>query len=148
MFPKKFGKVAPNLAFMYIYKQQGYTYHNSPGKKQMTRLVAIIIIIAAGYFIIRYIIRTLKQGLAKESGTGDRRYQGWNHVNTEEGYRQILGVTSKDSPATIRRKYKELLSKYHPDKVQHLGTEFQEMAEMKTKAIMEAYEFFRKKYNL
>ena len=114
----------------------------------MTRLVAIIIIIAAGYFIIRYIIRTLKQGLAKESGTGDRRYQGWNHVNTEEGYRQILGVTSKDSPATIRRKYKELLSKYHPDKVQHLGTEFQEMAEMKTKAIMEAYEFFRKKYNL
>ena len=114
----------------------------------MTRLAAIIIIIVAGYFIIRYIIRTFKQELSKGSETGDRRYQGWKHVNTEEGYRQILGVTSEDSPATVRRKYKELLSKYHPDKVQHLGIEFQEMAEMKTKAIMEAYEFLRKKYNL
>lgn len=114
----------------------------------MTRLVAIIIFIAAVYFVIRYIIRTFKQGLSRESETGDRQYQGWKHVNTEEEYRQILGVTSKDSPAAIRRKYKELLSKYHPDKVQHLGTEFQEMAEMKTRAIMEAYEFFRKRYNL
>ena len=69
-------------------------------------------------------------------------------ANREEEYRKILGVTNKDTPATIKTRYKELLTKYHPDKVQHLGVEFQEMAERKTKAIMEAYEFFQKKYNL
>ncbi len=114
----------------------------------MIRFVLMIIFIIAGYLIIRYAIRTLKQELSKGSETGDRRDQGWKHVNAEEGYEQILGVTSKDSPATVKRRYKELLSKYHPDKVQHLGIEFQEMAEMKTRAIMEAYEFFRKKHNL
>jgi DnaJ-domain-containing protein 1 len=59
-----------------------------------------------------------------------------------------LGITNIDSAADIRKRYKELLAQYHPDKVQHLGVEFQEMAEKKTRAIMEAYEFFRKKYNL
>ncbi len=43
---------------------------------------------------------------------------------------------------TIKRNYKELLGKYHPDKVQHLGPEFQEMAEKKTREILEAYEYF------
>jgi len=57
-------------------------------------------------------------------------------------------ITADDDLATIRKKYKELLAKYHPDKVQHLGIEFQEMAERKTKAIMEAYEFFQRKHNL
>jgi len=61
-------------------------------------------------------------------------------------YRQILGINVGDSPETIRKKYKELIAKYHPDKVQHLGVEFQEIAEKKTKEIMEAYDFFRKKY--
>jgi DnaJ-class molecular chaperone len=75
-----------------------------------------------------------------------RRYrQSWENAHTEKEYRQILGVTDKDSPATIRKKYTELLAKYHPDKVQHLGIEFQEMAERKTRAIIRAYEFLRKR---
>jgi DnaJ-class molecular chaperone len=90
----------------------------------------------------------LKQELYQRSRREGYQYQNREHINTEEEYRQILGVTTEDSPATIRTKYKELLAKYHPDKVQHLGIEFQEMAERKTKAITEAYGFFRKKYNL
>lgn len=112
----------------------------------MMRFVSIIIFVIVCYFILRYLMRLLKEVKLQRNESGG--YQHQEYANTEEGYRQILGVATGDSPADIRKKYKELLAKYHPDKVQHLGIEFQEMAERKTKAIMEAYEFFRKKYNL
>ncbi len=111
----------------------------------MTRFATLIIFILVGYFIYNYVSRMLKQGMYQRSERYGYQQQGWENAHTEEEYRQILGVTDKDSPATIRKKYKELLGKYHPDKVQHLGIEFQEMAERKTKAIIEAYEFLRKK---
>jgi preprotein translocase subunit Sec63 len=114
----------------------------------MTRLLAIVVLIAAGYLFFRYLIRMLKQATVQESEKNGYQHRNREHTVTEEEYRQILGLAPGDSPAAIRKKYKDLLSKYHPDKVQHLGIEFQDMAEKKTKAIMEAYEFFRKKYNL
>ncbi|OQB77374.1 MAG: DnaJ-like protein DjlA [Deltaproteobacteria bacterium ADurb.Bin135] len=112
----------------------------------MMRFVPIIIFIIVCYFIFRYLMKMLKE--MKFQRNESSGYQGQEYANTEEGYRQVLGVAAGDSPSDIRKKYKELLAKYHPDKVQHLGIEFQEMAEKKTKLIMEAYEFFRKKYNL
>ena len=114
----------------------------------MIRFVIIIIFVMVGYFIFRYVTKTFKEETYRGSAGGGYQYQDRRHANTEEGYRQILGVTTGDDPATIKRKYKELLAKYHPDKVQHLGIEFQEMAERKTQAIMEAYEFFQKRHNL
>jgi hypothetical protein len=51
----------------------------------------------------------------------------------------LLGVDRSDSLEEIRRRYKEKLLQYHPDRVQHLGREFQEMAERKTKEITEAF---------
>ena len=111
----------------------------------MMRFVTLLIFIVVGYYIFCYLIRMLKQEMYQRSERGGYHSQNSENSNTEEEYRRILGVTDKDSPATIRKKYKELLAKYHPDKVQHLGIEFQEMAERKTKAIIQAYEFFRKK---
>jgi DnaJ-domain-containing protein 1 len=112
----------------------------------MMRFVILIIYIAIAYFVFRYVIRTFRQ--EKHRRSEGSNYQNNRPADTEEEYRQTLGVTAVDSPAAIRKKYKELLAKYHPDKVQHLGIEFQEMAEKKTREIMDAYEFFRKKYNL
>ena len=109
------------------------------------RFVTLLLFIVVGYFFFYYLIRMLRQELYQRSGRGGYQHQDWENANTEEECRRILGVTDKDSPATIRKKNKELLAKYHPDKVQHLGIEFQEMAERKTKAIIQAYEFFRKK---
>ena len=48
----------------------------------------------------------------------------------------------------IRKKYLELISKYHPDKVSDLGKELVELAEKKTKEINMAFEWFKKKYSL
>ena len=114
----------------------------------MMRFVTIIILIALTYFIFRRLLRMLRQGIHRRSERGTYQYQNGRYANTEEEYRKILGITDKDTPGTIKIRYRELLTKYHPDKVQHLGVEFQEMAERKTKAIMTAYEFFQKKYNL
>jgi preprotein translocase subunit Sec63 len=112
------------------------------------RFLTIIVFIIVGSFLFRYLVRMLKQQMRQSGETGGHQYQNREPANTEEEYREVLGVTANDSPAAIRKKYKDLLAKYHPDKVQHLGIEFQELAEKKTKAITEAYGYFRKKYNL
>jgi DnaJ like chaperone protein len=52
---------------------------------------------------------------------------------------RILELQPGASPAEIRAAYRRLATRYHPDKVAHLGKEFQNMAEMKFKAIQEAY---------
>jgi DnaJ-class molecular chaperone len=57
----------------------------------------------------------------------------------------LKGNVSEDE---IKKKYRELMSQYHPDKVQHLGREFQQMAEEKTKEIQKAYDYFRQDYNI
>ena len=77
----------------------------------------------------------------------DDRPSNRTGISQEEKYCRVLGVTNTDGPTVIKEKYRELLAKYHPDKLQHLGEEFQEIAEQKTRAIIEAYEFFQKRYN-
>ncbi len=64
----------------------------------------------------------------------------------ERYYGQVLGLSGKITPTDIKRCYRELVVKYHPDKVQHLGDEFRDMAEQKTKEINEAYSFFQQLY--
>jgi hypothetical protein len=56
----------------------------------------------------------------------------------------LLGADRGDSLEEIRRRYKEMLLQYHPDRVAHLGREFQEMAERKTKEITEAFQAITK----
>ena len=53
---------------------------------------------------------------------------------------EVLGVRRGASPDAIRSAYREMLSKYHPDKVSHLGEEFQKMAHEKVIDIKKAYE--------
>jgi DnaJ-domain-containing protein 1 len=68
--------------------------------------------------------------------------------NDEIYYSQILGLTGKVSKAEIKKAYRELVAQYHPDKVQHLGSELQALANKKTKEIVNAYDYFKAKYNL
>lgn len=56
----------------------------------------------------------------------------------------LLGVDGSDDEEEIKGAYRELLGKYHPDRVQHLGEEFREMAAEKAKAINLAWERIRK----
>ena len=53
---------------------------------------------------------------------------------------QILGVDRSASGTEIKKSYRKLASKYHPDKLEHLGDEFKELAERRFKEIQEAYQ--------
>ncbi|MFH1212865.1 MAG: TerB family tellurite resistance protein [Candidatus Neomarinimicrobiota bacterium] len=56
----------------------------------------------------------------------------------------ILGVKSADDVDTIKKAYRDLANKYHPDKVANLGPEIQQLAEEKFKSINDAYQTVRK----
>ena len=55
----------------------------------------------------------------------------------------ILGVSKNATKEEIKKAYRELAIKYHPDKVATLGEEFQKMAEEKFKSINNAYQSIR-----
>jgi DnaJ like chaperone protein len=55
----------------------------------------------------------------------------------------ILGVPEGASQEDIRAAYRQLAAQYHPDKLAHLGKEFQVLAEQKFKAIQSAYDTLR-----
>ncbi|MBU1567127.1 MAG: DnaJ domain-containing protein [Proteobacteria bacterium] len=44
----------------------------------------------------------------------------------------------------VKKAYRKLSMQYHPDKVRHLGDEFQAVAEEKMKEINQAYDYFKK----
>ncbi|WP_419660433.1 DnaJ: heat shock protein [Desulfosarcina variabilis str. Montpellier] len=52
----------------------------------------------------------------------------------------ILGITPGATQEEIKAAYRRLAGQYHPDKVQHLGKEFQELAEKRFKEIQQAYD--------
>jgi DnaJ like chaperone protein len=58
---------------------------------------------------------------------------------------EILGIESDSSQDDIKRAYRQLAGKYHPDKVAHLGDEFKVLAEKRFKKIQQAYQELRTK---
>ena len=57
---------------------------------------------------------------------------------------EILDVSPGASQEEIKAAFKQLAGKYHPDKVEHLGDEFKDLAEEKFKEIQDAYEKLKK----
>lgn len=55
----------------------------------------------------------------------------------------ILGLRDGASQEDIRAAYRQLAAQYHPDKLAHLGEEFQTLAEQKFKTIQSAYDALR-----
>ncbi len=52
---------------------------------------------------------------------------------------KILEIGPNVSNTEVKKAYRKMASKFHPDKVHHLGVEFQKMAEEKFKSLNEAY---------
>lgn len=57
----------------------------------------------------------------------------------------ILCIAPGASKEEIRSAYRRLAVQYHPDKVQHLGKELQELAEVRFKEIQQAYDYLARK---
>ena len=52
---------------------------------------------------------------------------------------ELLGVASGAPADEIKRAFRREIAKYHPDKVQHLGKEFQEIAAVRSAELTRAY---------
>ena len=57
---------------------------------------------------------------------------------------ETLGVSDNATEAEIKKAYRKMATKYHPDKVTHLGEDFQKFAEEKFKKVSEAYQQIKK----
>ena len=78
------------------------------------------------------------------SSTGRERTTPPEQEDAESDPYHILGVQPGASKEEIKAAYKKLVSQYHPDKVQHLGKEFQDLAHKKFLAIQKAYDALMK----
>ncbi len=61
-------------------------------------------------------------------------------IKSADGAYKILEIERDADLATVKRAYRTMANKYHPDKVSHLGPEFTTVAEEKFKAINAAYQ--------
>jgi DnaJ like chaperone protein len=78
-----------------------------------------------------------------EEGRGGASRQAGDHSGEQEAAKSpytVLGVEKNASREEIKKAYRKLAGKYHPDRVNHLGEEFKDLAERRFKEIQEAYQ--------
>ena len=92
--------------------------------------------------------RTWQAGRAWQAGPSRQPHvdAGWEQPRPpvaaleEKSPYDILGITSGASQEEITVAYRQMAKQYHPDRVAHLGPEFQELAEVRMKEINQAYQ--------
>lgn len=67
--------------------------------------------------------------------------------DTDAAYK-ILEIDPSASNDEIKKAYRKMAVKYHPDKVSHLGEDFRKTADEKFKRVNEAYEKIKKERNI
>lgn len=132
------------LALLYVVVPWDFDF--VPGFGRIDDL--IIFLLALAYYWKR---KKIFQGRMPPGGGGRSRSAGNDEGASppgrdhgEDDPYQVLGVKPGDDEETIRKAYRELLGKYHPDRVQHLGEEFREIALHRTKSINLAWQRIRK----
>jgi len=66
---------------------------------------------------------------------------------TNSSYK-ILEIESSATNEEVKKAYRNMALKYHPDKVSHLGEDFRKAADDKFKKVNEAYEKIKKERNI
>ena len=77
------------------------------------------------------------QGANQQQSSGTD--PGFKKAHAQKDPYTVLNIPRNASQEEIKKAYKQLANKYHPDKVLHLGDEFKKLAEERFKEIQEAY---------
>ena len=64
---------------------------------------------------------------------------------SQRDYYEILGVSKSASAEEIKKAYRKMAIKFHPDKVAQMGEEYQRGAKEKFQQIQDAYEAIKKR---
>ena len=73
--------------------------------------------------------------------------EGMFKEDLESAY-SVLGTLSSSSNQEIKRAYRKMANKYHPDKIAHLGDDFKNIAQEKFKSVSEAYHKIKKERDI
>ena len=96
-----------------------------------------------------WLVRRLRSHMSSSfNGAGSHRDDAGEAADTGKTHSldpwEVLHLEPGASPETIDAAYKAQLLKYHPDRVSHLGDEFQQLAHRKTLAIRQAYTILKR----
>jgi len=127
----------PRLILLELVYQIIYTKQHPPAN-ELTQARNIAIFLQISAYDQRTIEAKYMYRQRQEAATG---------VRAEEQYYAVLGLDTGADFAEIKKAYRKLSMQYHPDKVSHLGEEFQRVAEEKMKEINQAYDYFKHKFN-
>jgi len=126
----------PRLILLELIYQIVYTKDPVPQNElEQARKIASFLEISA------YDLRTIE---AKYTYHHQRQASA-TQANDTQSY-AVLGLEPGADMETIKKAYRQLSMKYHPDKVAHLGDEFKNVAEDKMKEINSAYDVFKRKH--
>lgn len=78
----------------------------------------------------------------QKKGSGDYNDKDIRITSSSDAF-EILGIKRSSESNEITKAYREKIARYHPDKLLHLGDEFQDIADYKTKKFVSAYQFLR-----
>lgn len=85
---------------------------------------------------------------ATRSGGEGGQSRSQAYEDPESRYAKVLGLPRNFTGPEIKERFRTLMISYHSDKLGELGPELREMADRKTRELIEAYEYFRVKYNV
>ncbi len=131
-------------------------------------ILVAVVAFAIGYRIIEWLMDRLQGGQKRQPGSdaagrgGEPSVGGHDnrerqcraepetahYEDPETRFARVLDLRMPCTTSEIRERYRQLINQYHPDKAAHLGPELRELAERRTREILEAYEYFRVKYRL
>jgi len=92
----------------------------------------------------------LIQSISSQLGISEKDNDSVKYMfvpKTDSAYK-ILEIESKASDDEVKKAYRKMAVKYHPDKVSHLGVDFQKFANEKFKKVNDAYTKIKKERNI
>lgn len=73
---------------------------------------------------------------------------GMHQTSSRVDYYKVLGLSKSATDSEVKKAYRKLALKFHPDKSNSLGESYRKSAEEKFKQISEAYEAIKKERNM
>jgi len=119
-----------------------------PGLAPISFLDDLIVVILMVWFFTSWLPKNRhriywfrpKAQAGPDAGRSEAHSRPREEASVEFDPFEVLNVRRDASPSELKSAYREMLSKYHPDKVSHLGEEFQRIAHEKVIDIKKAYD--------